>query len=61
MVSTRRSVAASAASAPTKATGESYLVIGGCGFLGRYIVEQLLERGETNVSVFDLVQRHFDS
>lgn len=39
---------------------ESYLVVGGCGFLGRHIVEQLLERGESQVSVFDIVQRHFD-
>ncbi|WWD21467.1 hypothetical protein CI109_105953 [Kwoniella shandongensis] len=43
------------------ATHESYLVVGGCGFLGRHIVEQLLGRGETQVSVFDIVQRHFDS
>nr|AAQ88129.1 C-3 sterol dehydrogenase [Cryptococcus neoformans var. grubii H99] len=42
-------------------TFESYLVVGGCGFLGRHIVEQLLGRGETQVSVFDIVQRHFDS
>ncbi|WWC86957.1 uncharacterized protein L201_001838 [Kwoniella dendrophila CBS 6074] len=42
-------------------SSESYLVIGGCGFLGRHIVEQLLERGESQVSVFDIVQRHFDS
>lgn len=42
-------------------THESYLVVGGCGFLGRHIVEALLGRGETNVAVFDLVQRHFDS
>ncbi|KAJ9113648.1 hypothetical protein QFC22_005956 [Naganishia vaughanmartiniae] len=41
-------------------TYEHYLVIGGCGFLGRHIVEQLLARGENSVSVFDLVQRHFD-
>lgn len=40
--------------------GESYLVVGGCGFLGRHIVEQLLERGEQSVAVFDIVQRHFD-
>lgn len=38
---------------------ESYLVIGGSGFLGRHIVEALVARGDT-VSVFDLVQRHFD-
>lgn len=42
------------------ATGESYLVIGGCGFLGRHIVEALVARGEKQVAVFDLVQRHFD-
>lgn len=41
-------------------TQESYLVIGGCGFLGRHIVEALVGRGEKNVSVFDIVQRHFD-
>ena len=39
---------------------ESYLIIGGCGFLGRHIVEQLQARGETQISVFDIVQRHFD-
>jgi sterol-4alpha-carboxylate 3-dehydrogenase (decarboxylating) len=39
---------------------ESYLVVGGCGFLGRHIVEKLLARGEKEVAVFDLVQRHFD-
>jgi sterol-4alpha-carboxylate 3-dehydrogenase (decarboxylating) len=39
---------------------ESYLVIGGSGFLGRHIVEALLARGDTDVSVFDIVQRHHD-
>ncbi|WVR04593.1 hypothetical protein IAU60_001601 [Kwoniella sp. DSM 27419] len=42
-------------------SGESYLVVGGCGFLGRHIVEQLLARGENEVAVFDIVQRHFDN
>lgn len=40
---------------------ESFLVIGGCGFLGRHIVEALLARGEQAVAVFDIVQRHFDT
>lgn len=39
---------------------ESYLIIGGCGFLGRHIVERLVARGEPAVAVFDLVQRHHD-
>lgn len=46
--------------ATSQPTNESYLVIGGCGFLGRHIVQQLIGRGETQVAVFDLVQRHFD-
>jgi len=45
----------------TMSSQESYLVIGGCGFLGRNIVEALLARGELQVAVFDLVQRHFDT
>ncbi|KAI9346995.1 3beta-hydroxysteroid dehydrogenase [Obelidium mucronatum] len=39
---------------------ESWIVIGGCGFLGRRIVELLLERGEVNVAVFDM-RRTFDN
>ena len=39
---------------------ESYLVVGGSGFLGRHIVEALVSRGEKNVAVFDVIQRHFD-
>jgi len=36
-----------------------YLVIGGSGFLGRHIVQLLLDRGDV-VSVFDITQRHHD-
>ncbi|EMD39814.1 hypothetical protein CERSUDRAFT_112075 [Gelatoporia subvermispora B] len=36
-----------------------YLVIGGSGFLGRHIVQQLVARGDA-VSVFDIVQRYHD-
>eukprot|EP01100_Stratorugosa_tubuloviscum_P007616 TRINITY_DN314_c0_g4_i1.p1 TRINITY_DN314_c0_g4~~TRINITY_DN314_c0_g4_i1.p1 ORF type:complete len:364 (-),score=166.79 TRINITY_DN314_c0_g4_i1:29-1120(-) len=40
---------------------ESVLVVGGCGFLGRYIVEQLLERHPNiHVKVFDLNLNNFD-
>ncbi|KAF8158344.1 C-3 sterol dehydrogenase [Crassisporium funariophilum] len=44
----------------SKTTGrEVYLVIGGNGFLGRHIVQQLLDRGDI-VSVFDIVSRYDD-
>ena len=35
------------------------MVIGGNGFLGRHIVQQLLERGDI-VSAFDIVERYND-
>ena len=37
---------------------KSCTVIGGCGFLGRHMVEQLLERGY-QVNVFD-IKKTFD-
>jgi len=40
---------------------DSYLIIGGSGFLGWNIVQALLARGEPAVAVFDIVQRHEDS
>jgi sterol-4alpha-carboxylate 3-dehydrogenase (decarboxylating) len=43
--------------APTQR--DTYIVIGGSGFLGRHIVQALLDRGDS-VSVLDLVQRHHD-
>lgn len=40
-------------------TPERYLVVGGCGFVGRHIVTQLLAE-KASVSVLDLQQRFFD-
>jgi sterol-4alpha-carboxylate 3-dehydrogenase (decarboxylating) len=39
---------------------DSFLVIGGSGFLGRHIVEALLARDDP-VAVFDIVQRYSDT
>jgi sterol-4alpha-carboxylate 3-dehydrogenase (decarboxylating) len=33
-------------------SNERYLVIGGAGFLGSYIVQALVDRGEVDVAVF---------
>lgn len=38
---------------------DSYIVIGGNGFLGRHIVEAFVKRGDV-VSVLDIVQRYHD-
>ncbi|KAH8808829.1 C-3 sterol dehydrogenase [Xylogone sp. PMI_703] len=35
---------------------ESYLIIGGSGFLGSHVVEQLISRGEKFVAVYDINQ-----
>lgn len=40
-------------------TGAQYLVVG-CGFLGRRLVTELLDRGETKVRVFDIAPNPFD-
>jgi len=40
---------------------EKYLVVGGCGFLGRYIAEYLLGRGDKHVRVFDIRTTFQDS
>ncbi|CAG8487976.1 4077_t:CDS:2 [Funneliformis mosseae] len=39
---------------------ENYLIIGGDGFVGRWIVEMLRKRGERSIIVFDLIQKYFD-
>eukprot|EP00928_Gymnodinium_smaydae_P080083 TRINITY_DN6386_c3_g1_i1.p1 TRINITY_DN6386_c3_g1~~TRINITY_DN6386_c3_g1_i1.p1 ORF type:complete len:779 (+),score=120.29 TRINITY_DN6386_c3_g1_i1:103-2439(+) len=38
----------------SKATGDCYLVVGN-GFIGKRLVNSLLNRGETNIRVFDIV------
>ncbi len=35
-------------------TERKYLVIGGAGFLGSHLVQELLSRGEQSVAVYDL-------
>jgi len=37
----------------TEKTGKKYLVVGGHGFLGSHVVEALLARGETHITIFD--------
>ena len=37
-------------------SGEHYLVVGGTGFLGSYIVQALVARGEPHVAVLDIKQ-----
>ncbi|KAG5638164.1 hypothetical protein H0H81_001460 [Sphagnurus paluster] len=41
-------------SIPTNPTSLGYVVIGGSGFLGTYIVRLLILRGETNIRIVDL-------
>ena len=40
-------------------TQKAYVVIGGGGFLGRWVVQELIDRGEKNVTVVDL-RKTFD-
>ena len=41
-------------------SAQSYLIIGGCGFVGWNIALALLARGERAVAVFDIVRRQED-
>lgn len=43
---------------PREATQAGYVVVGGSGFVGSYIVRLLILRGETNVRVLDIVPPH---
>ena len=43
---------------PSPPQGKLCTVVGGCGFLGRHMVEQLLEKGY-QVNVFD-IRKSFD-
>lgn len=38
---------------------DTFLVVGGSGFLGRHVVEALVARGDA-VATFDIVQRYHD-
>ncbi len=40
----------------TQRTGSRYLVVGGHGMVGSHLVEALLARGETRVTIFDEVE-----
>ncbi|KAN0125495.1 hypothetical protein V8E53_015465 [Lactarius tabidus] len=45
---------------PHEPTHAGYVIIGGSGFVGSYIVRLLVSRGETNVRVLDIVPPHKD-
>ncbi|KAH9065359.1 NAD-P-binding protein [Lactarius vividus] len=45
---------------PREPTYAGYVVVGGSGFVGSYIVRLLVLRGETNVRVLDIVPPHED-
>jgi len=52
--------AASCPPLPSTMSSQSFLVVGGCGFLGWTIIQALLARGDQAVAVFDIAQRHED-
>ncbi|KAG9074198.1 hypothetical protein FS749_014273, partial [Ceratobasidium sp. UAMH 11750] len=43
------------AKAAGPATGKAYVIIGGSGFVGRYIARTLLGRGENLVRIIDII------